>query len=288
MNRKPTRTRESRARPGFTIAELIGGMVIGGLVATGVVMTMLAQQRSYQKQQELSDVRDTERSAIVSLNWDLRHSGVGGSQLLKANVDSVTLRSVTGLGIVCAKHATLPRFGVWRTSGSIQATTDDSALVYGAPMDRWRRVKISAVGTPAAMGVGACAWPGARPPDVVVEITVGSPRDTSDVVVGAPFRAFQNVTYAEYQTNGRWWLGRRIGAAATWDQLTGPLFSPTNRGIKFAFYDSMGAGTTNPALVKSTALIVRAMSEKQYLNGENKATVQFAQDSFTTKVRVRR
>ena len=35
MNRKPTRTRESRARPGFTIAELIGGMVIGGLVATG-------------------------------------------------------------------------------------------------------------------------------------------------------------------------------------------------------------------------------------------------------------
>ena len=152
---------------------------------------------------------------------------------------TVVLRSPRGLGTICAKHATLARYGLWKTGGNIFAGADDSALVYQLGRDKWTPLKITAVGTPAAMGVTACAWPGARPPDVVVEFAVGTKSDTSYIKVGAPFRGFRHVEYSEYQLNNRWWLGRKIGAATSYEQLTGPLVSPAGNGLIFAYYDTL-------------------------------------------------
>ena len=266
---------------GFGMPELLVSVVMGGIVLASVYKLMISQGRAYGKERELMDVRETARSAASLLAWELRGAATGGSQVATMTADSVTLRAVQGFGIVCARHATLPRYALWRSGGTLAATADDSALVYMGS-SQWRRQKVSQVGTPSALGVTACAWPGARAPDLVVEVT----GDTSAIVVGAPFRAFRTVRYAEYQTGGRWWLGRKVGAAATYDQLTGPLLAPASGGLKFAYYDTLGAVTANEAALGAVGFTLRAQSLKQLHLGPG--PLQYQVDSLTTRVALRR
>ena len=271
-------------RRGFSLIELVVGLVLGVFVLSGVVQMMIVQGRGYRKQREVIDVRETLREAAALLAWDLRQSLVGESPIAAMGPGMVALRSQRGLGTICAKHPLLARYGVWKTGGNILAGIDDSALVYQMGRDQWTALKITAVGTPTAMGVTACAWPGARPPDVVVEFAVGAKTDTSYIKVGAPFRSFRRAEYAEFQLNNRWWLGRKIGAATSYDQLTGPLVSPAN-GLTFAYYDTLGAVTTNPSAVASIAFTLQTESFKNTYVG---ATYVYQRDSLTTKVALRR
>ena len=271
---------------GFTLAELLVYMVIGVIVLSSAYQLMITQGRAYGKQREVMDVRETARGAAALLAWELRHAASGGSRLVAMNAGSVALRSVQGLGIVCAKHPTLPRYALWRAGGSIQATADDSALVYTVGLDKWRVVKINQAGTPAAMGLSKCAWPGARKPDLVVQVAVTTQQDTSAIQVGAALRTFRRVQYAEYQAGGRWWLGRRVGTATTYEQLTGPLLAPGAGGLTFAYYDTLGAVTATPAAVGAVGFTLRTESLKQVRVGPG--PLQFQHDSLTTKVALRR
>lgn len=271
-------------RRGFSLIELVVGLVLGAFVLSGVVQMMIVQGRGYRKQREVIDVRETAREAAALLAWDLRQSLVGESPIAAMGPGMVALRSQRGLGTICAKHPLLPRYGLWKTGGNVLAGIDDSALVYQMGRDQWTALKITAVGTPAAMGVTACAWAGARPPDVVVEFAVGTKTDTSYIKVGASFRSFRRVEYAEYQLNNRWWLGRKVGAATSYDQLTGPLVSPAS-GLTFAYYDTLGAVTTNPSAVASIAFTLHTESFKNTYVG---ASYVYQSDSLTTKVALRR
>jgi prepilin-type N-terminal cleavage/methylation domain-containing protein len=282
--RTPVFNRHGTDRRGFTLIEVLVGMVLGAIVMTGVVQMMIVQGRGYRKQREMIDVRQTAREAVALLSSDLRQSLTGGSPLAAMGPGMVALRSPRGLGTICAKHATLARYGLWKTGGNIVAGVDDSAMVYQLGRDKWTVLKITAVGTPAAMGVTACAWPGARPPDVVVEFGVGTKTDTSYIKVGAPFRSFRRIEYAEYQLNSRWWLGRKVGAAASYDQLTGPLVAPAS-GLTFTYYDTLGAVTANPSAVGSIAFTLRTESFKNTYVG---TTYVYQRDSLTTKVALRR
>ncbi len=280
----PGFSRQGTDRRGFTLIEVLVGMVLGAIVMTGVVQMMVVQGRGYRKQREMIDVRETAREAVALLSSDLRESVSGGSPLAAIGPGMVALRSPRGLGTICAKHPTLARYGLWKTGGNIVAGVDDSALVYQLGRDKWTVLKITAVGTPAAMGVTACAWPGARPPDVVVEFGVSTITDTSYLKIGAPFRSFRRVEYAEYQLNNRWWLGRKVGAAASYDQLTGPLVAPAN-GLTFTYYDTLGAVTANQSAVGSIAFTLRTESFKNTYVG---TTYVYQRDSLTTKVALRR
>ena len=274
-----------RDRRGFTMIELIVSFVIGLIVLGSVVQMMIAQSRGYRKQREMVDVRETAREAAALLSWDLRQAAVAGSPFVVMGANTVTVRSPRGLGTICAKHALLARYGLWKTAGNILATVDDTALVYQIGRGGWNKLKITAVGTPVAMGVIACAWPGARPPDVVVEFAVNTGTDTSYIKVGAPFRNFRRVEYAEYQQNSRWWLGRKVGAAASYEKLTGPLLAPASNGLAFAYYDTLGAVTINPAAVGSVAFTLRTES---YKNATVGTSFVYQHDSVTTQVAVRR
>ncbi len=275
----------SRDRRGFTMIELIVAFVVGLIVLGGVVQMMIVQGRGYRKQREQVDVRETAREAAALLSWDLRQAAVAGSPFAVMGANTVTIRSPRGLGTVCAKHAVLARYGLWKTAGNILATVDDTALVYQIGKGGWNKLKITAVGTPVAMGVTACAWPGARPPDLVVEFAAPNITDTSYIKVGAPFRNFRRVEYAEYQLNNRWWLGRKVGAAASYEQLTGPLLAPASNGLAFTYYDTLGVVTVNPAAVGSVAFTLRTES---YKNATTGSTFTYQHDSVTTKVAVRR
>ena len=67
-------------------------------------------------------------------------------------------------------------------------------------------------------------------------------------------RAFRRVEYAAYQLGGRWWLGRKVGAAGSYDLVTGPLRSPSDSGLVFHYYDSTGTETSVDSLVHRVEL----------------------------------
>jgi prepilin-type N-terminal cleavage/methylation domain-containing protein len=274
-----------RHRRGFTMIEVIVALVVGMIVLGSVVDLMIAQGRGFRKQREQVDVRETAREAAALLSWDLRQAAAAGSPFAVMGANAVTMRSFRGLGTICGKHALLARYGLWKTGGNINATVDDTALVYQVGRGQWNKLRITAVGTPAAMGVTACAWPGARPPDVVVEFAAPAITDTSYIKIGAPFRSFRRVQYAEYQQNNRWWLGRKVGAAASYELLTGPLLAPASNGLAFTYYDTLGAVTANTAAVGSVAFTLRTESFKNTTIGSG---YTYQHDSLTTKVAVRR
>jgi hypothetical protein len=265
--------------------EIIVALVVGLVVLAALVQVMIVQGQGYRKQRELVDIAGTAREAAALLSWDLRQAALAGSPFAVLGANSVTLRSPTGVGTICGRHTLLPRYGLWKTAGEVLASSDDTALVYQLGRDKWSKLKISAVGTPQDMGVTACAWPGARPPDVVVEFVVTTRTDTSYLKVGAPFRSFRRVEYAQYEQDSRWWLGRRIGAATSYERLTGPLLPPSSNGLAFTYYDTLGAVTTNLAAVGSVVFTLRTES---YKNARVGSTFVPQRDSLTTRVAVRR
>lgn len=274
----------TQGRPGFTIIELLVSMVIGLIVLGSVYQLMITQSGGYGKQRELADVRETARSGTTLLSWDLRHAASGGSRVVAMGPNSISLRSVRGVGVVCAKHPTLPRYALWQTAGRIEAAPDDSALVFQIGRDKWQRVKLNSVGTPAAMGIASCAWPGAPTPDLVIEVAVNTKSDTIAIKVGAPFRSFRRVEYAQYSLNNRWWLGRKVGAATGYEQLTGPLLASS--GLSLSYYDTLGAPTANPSVVGTVAFTLNAESYKKARH--TSGAYAYQRDSLSTKVLLRR
>ena len=283
------KARRERGRPtaGFTIIELMIYLVMASVVMAVVFRLMVAQSRSYGDQRQVRDVGETMRGATMLLTWELRQLAASDGDLYSLGTNNLVLRSMQGGGIVCGKHITLPRYGLWGVSGEV--TDGDSALVFmagggGTTDDAWRAVLITSEWSPAGGGVPWCDWSGGN--TVGTEAVVHVSSDTSAVATGAPFRTFRRVEYGTFQQDGRWWLGRRVDGSATWELMTGPLRSPADGGLVFAYYDSTGAVTANPLQVHRVEIAIRAESYGRAHRGGT-GPVGEGQDSVRTRVYLR-
>ncbi len=287
MGVKPRPPRQPPGQAGFTLAELLVYLLLSGLVMASVYQLLMGQSRAYGRQRELMDVHETLRTAAALLAWEIRQASATGGDLYSIDENSITLRSTQGSGFVCIGHPTLPRFGLWLTDGDFQATVDDSVLVFaagggGMADDVWKVLKVASASPPAAMGLDACDWVGAGAPDVALQIAVTSPGDTADIALGAPFRTFRRIEYGLYAADGRWWLGRRVGAGS-WEKLTGPLLPVWLDGLVFSYKDAAGNPTANPMQVAVVDFVLRAQSYKAPGGGGS----QFLTDSLATRVALR-
>jgi hypothetical protein len=290
---------------GFTVMELLIYFIIAVIVVAGVYNLLIGQNRMYIKQRELQDVRGSLRAAGNLLAFELRQASAANGDLYGVSADSLRVRSIQGTGIICGEHSTLAKYGLWDITGEFFETADDSALVFatgelGSGDDVWKVVHQKVVQTAPAGGIVACAWgdkgvgkgkgltEGVGPvangrgrPDWVITID----GDMDDVYIGAPYRAFRPVTYGLFQQDGRWWLGRRIGSAASFDRLAGPLRAPQDSGLHFTYYDQSGATTTVATDVRMVDILLRGESlGKVPKVGEEPG---FQQDTLTIRVSLR-
>ena len=277
-----------RAPAGFTLVELLIYLVLASVLLGAIYGAMTTQSRGYGKERELLDARESIRSAGALLAWELRHASVAGSKVVGIGADSITVRSMQGLGTVCAKHPTSPRYALWGTSGDIQATANDSAILYRPETNVWRAVRITQVGTPGSLGVSTCSWPGGRAPTIAIQVDVAATTDTAGVVVGSGFRAFRETLYSEYLDGGRYWLGRKIPpTAADWEKLTGPLLAPgAAGGLNFRFFDSANNETAIPQNVAAVELVLRSESFKRSIRSTG--VTEYQRDSVVSRVVLRR
>ena len=150
-------------RAGFTLAELAVALVISSVVLLGAYKILSAQFKAYGQQVAIEDVGETLRGAAALLGWEIHHAEMATDGLFSTSPDTLSVRSIQGVGIVCAINtANGVRYGIWKNGGDIEATNADSALIYSQDLQLWKKLKISQVGTPAAMSVPSCAWAGTR------------------------------------------------------------------------------------------------------------------------------
>jgi hypothetical protein len=252
-------------RGGFSVIELLVYLIIAIVVVTGIYQVLIGQNRLYLKQRELQDVRTSLRAAANLLAFELRQLSAADSDLYVINTFDLKLRSVQGTGIVCAIHGTQPRFGLYATSGAIEATTDDSVLVFAAGAagtgdDGWVQSGIDRIYTPAAGGVPDCAWTTVSAnPDLVVEVDTTTAW-LSGVQVGAPFREFRTVQYGSYDEGGS--------------------------GLVFVYYDVSGNVTADLTQVKMVDIILRGESFGKAPQAGNLGP-QVQEDSLTLRVSLR-
>ena len=258
MPRVPDRRSDAR---GFTMVELLIATIMGLMVMAATFSVFISQTRQQGLHRETMDARETLRGAAALLSSELRPLSASLGDLYAIAPQSVTLRSIQGAGTICAVHAAQPWYGVWQPSGTFAATADDSAFVYSVSNATWNIVKVAQVWiNPATPGVPFCAWGVAFASDIAVWVTVVAPGDTAGVGVGSGIRPFRRIEYGMFQQNGRWWLGRKVGAAASYELVTGPLRSSADSGLVFHYYDAAGAETADRSLVQRVEIVLRSES----------------------------
>ncbi|MEE9183075.1 MAG: prepilin-type N-terminal cleavage/methylation domain-containing protein [Acidimicrobiia bacterium] len=287
--------RERRTRGGFTVLELLIALTVGLIVAGGAIKVLVSQSRLYSVHQATTGVRQSLRAGTALIAWELSGAAPSLGDLYAIDSTSITFRSLQGIGVVCAPVTigSNRRYGLQTASGYFMGSSEDSALVYSVAADQWSVAHVSKAfnknnswdPAPSGGGTPFCFWGDSTVSMPRPQATLELQADTSvlnSVVVGAPVRAFRRTQYGLFTQGGHWWLGRRVGAAPSYEIVTGPLLSPGEGGIVFTYYDATGAVTGDPAQVARVQIALRAKNLKPASAG-----TQVLRDSLSTAVFLR-
>lgn len=252
--------------------------VLALVVVASIYQLLISQNRLYLKQTELQDVRGSLRAAANFLAFELRQTSASGGDIYAMGPDSLVIRSVQGAGIICGVHGSAPRFGLYSVQGEF--STGDSAMVYSVDSDSWTISSIKDTWTTGG-GVDDCYWSGSPSSDITVEVDSAA---SQGVQVGAPIRAFNRAHYGLFSEEDRWWLGRKVGSATSYDKIVGPLLSPTDSGLYLIYYDQTGAVTADSSLVGFVDIILRGESQRRVPGAGGPS---YQEDTLTVRVALR-
>ena len=275
---------------GFTIVELLVVSVVGIILVMGAYQLLITQSRALTMQQETIDAQGSARGATALLSWELRSAAASGGDLYVIDQDSVVLRSVRATGVICSwvEGSGQSQYGLRQTSGAFTGTTNDSAMVLSAADGTWAAFNVSAAwtGSAAWTNTPVCFWGDSTTsvPRPEASIQIDTLATLANLEVGGPVHLFRKTTYGLSTLNGRWWMSRKEGAGG-WEILTGPMLSPSDGGLTFAYYDSLGAVTTDPTLVTRVEFTLRSESYgKISMAGQSGGALE---DSITAAVFLR-
>lgn len=218
-------------RRGFTLAELLIGMVVLALLGTALARILINNSRFVSRQDAMMESRATARAATQAMVAELHM--VPDSGLLMASRDSVTVTVPYAFGMACQPTSGTTTVGTLMPTDSL---TYASATAEGLA---WRdgtgayRQQITGITVAASVNLGQCTADSIRviPGGSLIAISgIPSARMPPS---GSLFYLFQTVTYrfmTSVDVPGRRGLWRRAGTAA-YEELAAPF----DTAAKFAF-----------------------------------------------------
>jgi prepilin-type N-terminal cleavage/methylation domain-containing protein len=254
MTRTPSAPASTR-RAGFSLVELLIGMVVLGVIGTAIGRLMMSQSRYFNRQEATRDARAVSRGAANVLLSELRMLEPGG--VVAASASAVTVRVPFAMGMTCTGPglATVVSFlptdsaafarGVQNYGGYAWRNSTTGAYVY-APTAGTLPINLPMVAAPicAAASVTTIAGPsGPRYAILAPAITAGA------AMIGDPLFLYQAVTYefkASAQIPGRLALWRTPLALP---DSAEEIAAPFDQSAHFEFYtaDNSAAQTAPPA-----------------------------------------
>jgi prepilin-type N-terminal cleavage/methylation domain-containing protein len=275
-------------RRGFTLVELLIGLVLIGIVSAGIYRVLVNNQRIYQAQTQRIDMLQNIRAGLAILPAELREIAASEGDIESMSATSIRFRGMRQLGFLCATpvlggaNAALlvRRAPLYGTRGF--DTARDSILVYYEGQDSTRADDAWVRGRITALAGGACpdgalAWL----LTTNLDFSGGPVNVTGMIQSGSPVRGFEPVTYRQYTSDGREYIGIQEGTAAI-QPLIGPL---TANGLTLAYFDSTGAATATRDRVAAIRITLRAETQQAFRQLD--ASIARAVDSVTTWVALR-
>jgi len=288
----------SPRRAGFTLVELIIAITVGGFVLGAIFRVMQGNQRFYSAQSLILDIQQNVRAVVQVLPGDLRELDAGDGDIIAMSDTSITIKAMRGLAITCtAPNVGSAQITVRNTQTFGYRAMDaarDSVLIFRdgnislTDDDTWLRAPI------AGMASGTCA-DGTTGTQLTLTGMIGgtaqlgpnsSPNDDG-VLVGAPLRSFEVVTYRLYDDGtGMWWLGIRNYSGGAWS-ATSPIAGPlrANDGLNLEYRDASGNVTAVPTDVAQIRLTVRGRSVAP-INIPGRPSGYY-EDSLSTRIALR-
>ena len=221
-------------RRGFTLAELVVGMVVLGVLGAALTRLYLSQSRFYDLQGELRRARLVSRMAINAALSDLRMVEATGG-LVSATPTQVTMRVPYAIGVVCANTPAQTTLSLWPIDSTVYATAGFSGYGWRDSLGNITYVEagtsVSNDNASLCVAANVVTMPGGKVVAVRPPLPATLPTVTA---IGTPVFLIQRLTY-EFKPSaalpGRTALWRTIFATGQADELVAP-FDPT---AKFRF-----------------------------------------------------
>ncbi|HYK10168.1 MAG TPA: prepilin-type N-terminal cleavage/methylation domain-containing protein [Gemmatimonadales bacterium] len=277
-------------RRGFTLVELMVGLLLLGIISVGIYRVLVKNQQLYQTNAQKVDVGQNLRAAAAVLPAELREVDAADGDIIAMGADSIRIRAYRVFAISC----TAPVLGGALTGLTLtvrQAMTygvrnfqnGDSILVFYEGNSSTRTDDTWALGVlTSAPTTTTCPSDLKAAYTMTVSLKAGAWTNAAgNMVAGAPVRAFETTTYRNVQaSDGNYYLSIRNSGGL--NPLVGPL---TSTGLAFAYYDSTGAVTSTAANVKRIriALSYQSAAQVRQANG----TLDNIRQSDTLQVTLR-
>jgi prepilin-type N-terminal cleavage/methylation domain-containing protein len=237
------------ARRGFTLAELLVGLVILGIIGIALTQLVLSQSRFYDDQAQMRRARYVSRTGVNASLSDLRMMEQTGG-VVSATATQVVVRVPYAIGIVCANlvgNKTL--VSLFPVDSTMYANAGFSGYAWRDSLGNYTYVETGVLKSPdlastcTAAGVSVFA----TGPQVVA-VKPSLPTLPTVTVVGTPVFLFQRLIY-EFKPSvalpGRVALWRTVVATAQTDELVAPF--DTSASFRFFVAGSDTAQTAVPS-----------------------------------------
>ncbi|MFZ5625017.1 MAG: PilW family protein [Gemmatimonadota bacterium] len=270
-----------RRRAGFTLVEVMVGLVILGLVVALLYRSVISSQRVSQAQVERAAMQANIRAAAFIVPAELYEVAAGpGSttDILAMSPTAITYRAMRGLGVICQVAGNEVRVqrdqGRWFALRQPQAGRDSVLLfVDGDPGtdtdDAWIPLRITSVNMSSRCGAL---------PAIALGATVPNP---AAVTLGSPARTFEVMELSLYTSAGDRALGlRSVSGGGSTQPILGPLAA---NGFRLVYRDASGNPTTVRSAVRSIEVQVRGVTARPIAGGAGLSGArQVMGDSLTT------
>ena len=305
-------------RRGFTLIELMIGLILLLAVAAVTYQLLVNTQRISRSQSQHIGMQDNVRSGALIMAHELREVGydqitatslpllqvrfpgaalVAGtnSDLRAIGPDSVTYRAMRGLGYTCQLSAGTNDVVVINAPNDVRQwqalrtlTTTDSLMLYiendktTSGDDMWLTVGLTTA--PVAQncpdGTAGIRFRIGMPAGLLIT----SATAFGNMFVGGPVRAFELMQMRSYTSGGKVWLGMRsrpLTVGTTLEPVLGPL-SGTATGLQLMYRDASNNATTVADNVRSVQQLPQSASDEVV-----RTTGRYAKlDSLTMTTRV--
>lgn len=248
------------AHRGFTLVELLMGLIIMGLVAAALSRVFISQQRLTVAQVEQASVQSNVRTGTLILANELKEiaNGVsGGNDIKSFSATSLTYRAMRSFAVACGMTSGSVRIRQTPIYGARPITAGrDSMLLFvehnssTTSDDEWVRLPITGI------TVSTCLTPDAGPAYRLASSGLPIP---GEVKFDAPVRTFEIMEVGPVLAGGHNWLGARsVSAGESLTPVAGPI---TVAGLTFTYLDADGAVTGTRSAIRSIRITLRGQSD---------------------------
>lgn len=250
-----------RTRRGFTLVELLIGIIIFGIVGGAIFGLLTRSQRLSRTQADRAVMQANIRAGMNLITSELRELNVNAtaSDLYTATTTGVTYRGMRGLGFVCDIATGYARMARGTFNGYRDPVAGrDSVLIFVdhntniATDDGWLARNIASVQNENCSSGTA---------GIRLNFTTSIP--TADtltwITAGSPIRTFEVMEVAALVQGGETWLGAR---SVTAGQALQPVLGPLNlNGVAFQYRTAAGVAGASPLTVRTIQLTLTGITD---------------------------